>query len=251
MQFERDLDSRDELVELLSDRCSTAEVELSHWHKHGEKQSRAVRVMTKRIVELEKMCTRLQDELDQSQSQSLEGSIMDEASGQALKTLHRQISTLEGQNRDLVLRSKERDTKIAELEASEEATQVELEQLKTHIDELEVTNTALCEQLEPQQGQGDLHRIVRKLEQELGMTRSQLETEWKRTDETEDMISKLQEEKADLKHGVEDLRRDLDSKDRRIEELEASHLELDAQFGDADRQTQQLEAEHEKVCRLF
>ena len=49
---------------------------------------------------------------------------------------------------------------------------------------------------------------------------------------------------------VENLKRDLDSKDLRIAELEAWNRELDAQVGDANQHTQELEAEHSKVCRL-
>lgn len=253
-QFELDLDSQDELVELLSERCSTSEAELSHWREHGEKQSRAMRIMKKRIAELEKMCTRLQDEVDQSRSESIERSIVDEASGQALKTLHRQISTLEGQNQELVLHSEEMEARMRELEASEEDARAELEQLHIHIDELEEVNAELREQLELQPAakeQGDLHKVVRKVEKELEMTKEELEAQWERTEKTEERLSKLLEEKADLKHEVEVLQRDLNSKDLRIEELEALNLELDAQVGDADQHTQQLEAEHGRVCCLL
>jgi peptidoglycan hydrolase CwlO-like protein len=252
-QFELDLNSQDEVVRLLSERCGAAEAEVSCWHEHGEKQSRAVRRMTRRITELERMCTRLQDEVDHSQSESLERSIMDETSGRALKTLHRQISTLESQNRELVLRSEEREARITELEASEEDAQTELEQLKTHIDKLMGANDELHEQLELQpaaEALGDLHRNIRKLEGELTTTRDELEAQWVRTEENEDKISMLQEEKADLKREVEDLKRDLDSKDLRIEELEASNLELDALVDGVNERTQQLEAEHGKVCPL-
>ena len=253
-QFEVDLDSRDELVEILSERCDTAEVELSHWREHGEKESRAMRIMKKQIIELEKMCTRLQDEVDQSRGESLERSIMDEVSGQALKTLHRQISTLESQNRELLLHSEDREEKLRELEASEEDARVELEQQRLYIDQLEGSNAELREQLASQPaagGQGDLHKDARKLERDLAITQDELNAQWRRTEETEEKILKLQNERTDLKCKVEDLRRDLDSKDLRIEELEASNRELEAQVGDTDQHTQQLEAEHEKVCRLF
>ena len=91
-----------------------------------------MRIMKKRITELEKMCTRLQDEVDQGRSEGLERSIMDEDSGQALKTFHRRISTLEGQNRELVLRSEDRETRIREFETSEEDARAELERLRLH-----------------------------------------------------------------------------------------------------------------------
>ena len=250
-QCELELNSQDERVKLLSDRCDTAEAALTHWHEHGEKQSRAVRRMTRRITELERMCTRLQDEVDHSRSESLERSIMDETSGQALKTLHRQILTLEDRNRELVLHSEERGERIRELEASEEDTQAELEQLKTHIDELEGTNAELREQLELQpaaEAPGLLHRNMRKLEEELAMMKDELEAQWVYTEEAEDKVAKLQEEKADLKREVEELRRDLGSKNLTIGTLEASNLELDALVDDANERTQQLGVEHEKVC---
>jgi len=91
-----------------------------------------MRIMKKRITEMEKMCTRLQDEVDQGRSEGLERSIMDEDSGQALKTLHRQTSTLEGQNQELVLRSEDRETRIREFETSEEDARAELERLRLH-----------------------------------------------------------------------------------------------------------------------
>ena len=249
-QFELDLDMQEERVVLLSERCNTAEAALSHWQEHGEKQSRAVRRMTRRVTELERMCTRLQDEVDHSRSESLERSIMDGTSSQALKTLHRQISTLEGRNQELVLHSEEREERIRELEASEVDARGELEQLKAHIDELEGTNAELREQLELQpaaEAPGLLHRNIRKLEDELAMVKDELEAQWENTEKAEDEITKLQEEKADLKREVEDLRRDLDSKNLKIGGLEASNYELDVQVGDADERTQQLVVEHEKV----
>ena len=83
------------------------------------------------------------------------------------------------------------------------------------------------------------------------MTKDKLEALWERAEKTEEGISKFQDEKADLKREVVHLRRDLDSKDLRIEELEALNLELGAQVGGAAQHTQQLEAEHEKVHTLF
>ena len=79
----------------------------------------------KRITTLGEICTWLQDEVGESRSESFERSIMNEDSVQVLKTLHWRISTLEGQNQELILRSEEREARISELEATEE------EQLKS------------------------------------------------------------------------------------------------------------------------
>ena len=169
---------------------------------------------------------------------------MDKASGQALRTLLGQISTLESQNQELVHREEEREARIRELEATEEDARAEVEQLLVYIEELEGTNAQLREQLELQpvaEGQKDLHKLISKLEEEL-------EAQRERTEKTKERMLRLQEENNKLKHQVGDLRGDFDKQGLRIEELEELNRELDAQ---AAQHIQQLEAEHEEVHKLF
>ncbi len=217
--------------------------------EHGEKQSHAMQTMKKRVIELKKLCSRLED-VDQSRIERFERSITDEASGQALRTLLGQLSTLEGQNQELVHREEEREARIRELEATEEDARAEVEQLLVYIEELEGTNAQLREQPELQpvaEGQNDLHKLVSKLEEELEVA-EELEAQWERTEKTEKRMSRLQEENDELKHQVGDLRGDFDKQGLRIEELEELNRELDAQ---AAQHIQQLEAEHEEVHKLF
>jgi chromosome segregation ATPase len=87
-QYEIDLGARDELVQALTQRAEVAE-------KEKEKSRNVLRGWKKKAGELERMCRTLEEEVDTSRHESLERSIMDEASGEALRMLHRQISQLE------------------------------------------------------------------------------------------------------------------------------------------------------------
>ncbi|KAG2363990.1 hypothetical protein BDR07DRAFT_1375382 [Suillus spraguei] len=87
-QYEIDLGARDELVQALTKRAEVAE-------KEKEKSRNVLRSWKKKAGELERMCRTLEEEVDTSRQESLERSLMDEASGEALRMLHRQISQLE------------------------------------------------------------------------------------------------------------------------------------------------------------
>ncbi|KAG1731384.1 hypothetical protein EDB19DRAFT_1334961 [Suillus lakei] len=87
-QYEIDLGARDELVQALTKRAEHAE-------KEKEKSRNVLRSWKKKAGELERMCRNLEEEVDTSRQESVERSVMDEASGEALRMLHRQISQLE------------------------------------------------------------------------------------------------------------------------------------------------------------
>ncbi|KAG2107623.1 uncharacterized protein F5147DRAFT_199842 [Suillus discolor] len=87
-QYEIDLGARDELVRALTQRTEVAE-------KEKEKSRNVLRNWKKKAGELERMCRNLEEEVDTSRQENLERSVMDEASGEALRMLHRQISQLE------------------------------------------------------------------------------------------------------------------------------------------------------------
>jgi chromosome segregation ATPase len=93
-QFEIDLGARDELVEALTIRLEASE-------KENDKRKSVVRSWKKKAADLERMCRHLEEEVDNSRQESMERSIMDEASGEALRQLHRQISQLEREKNDI------------------------------------------------------------------------------------------------------------------------------------------------------
>ncbi|KAJ7686798.1 hypothetical protein B0H17DRAFT_704132 [Mycena rosella] len=87
-QFETDLRARDALVEALGAKLGEAE--------QAEVKRRGVlRGWKKKVGELERACRYLEEEVEGSRQESMERSIMDEASSEALRMLHRQIAGLE------------------------------------------------------------------------------------------------------------------------------------------------------------
>ncbi|KAI0298982.1 hypothetical protein B0F90DRAFT_650219 [Multifurca ochricompacta] len=94
-QYEVDLGARDALVSALTQRVETAE-------KDNEKRRGAVRGWKKKVQELERLCRNLEEEVDRSREESVERSIIDEASGEALRQLHKQIAGLEREKDEMV-----------------------------------------------------------------------------------------------------------------------------------------------------
>ncbi len=89
-QYETDLKARDELVEILGKKLADIE-------KDEAKKKAALRSWRKKVQELEKTCRQLEEAMDRSRQESMERSVMDEASGEALRMLHRQIASLENE----------------------------------------------------------------------------------------------------------------------------------------------------------
>ncbi|KAJ7184181.1 hypothetical protein C8R46DRAFT_1063165 [Mycena filopes] len=87
-QFEADLHARDELVEMLGKKLADAEEE-------DVKKRKFLRAWKKKVGELERTCRFLEDEVEGSRQENMDRSVMDEASGEALRMLHRQIAGLE------------------------------------------------------------------------------------------------------------------------------------------------------------
>jgi hypothetical protein len=86
--YEADLKARDELVEILGKKLANLE-------KDDTKRKNALRSWKKKVQELEKVCRQLEETIEDSKQESMERSVMDEASSEALRMLHRQIASLE------------------------------------------------------------------------------------------------------------------------------------------------------------
>ncbi|THH17486.1 hypothetical protein EW146_g3331 [Bondarzewia mesenterica] len=99
-QYELDLAARDELVNTLNLRLDSIE-------KDGEKRKSLLRGWKKKVQELERMCRHLEEEVENSRQESFERSIMDEASGEALRQLHKHISDLERERGDILKKGDE------------------------------------------------------------------------------------------------------------------------------------------------
>ncbi|KAF8176272.1 hypothetical protein BJ912DRAFT_700513 [Pholiota molesta] len=92
-QYEADLKARDELVEILGKKLSDAE-------KDDAKRKAALRSWKRKVQDLEKACRQLEEAVEDSRQMSMERSVMDEASSEALRMLHRQIAGLEKEKGD-------------------------------------------------------------------------------------------------------------------------------------------------------
>lgn len=86
--YEADLKARDELVEILSKKLANLE-------KDDAKRKNTLRSWKKKVQELERVCRQLEETVEDSKQESMERSVMDEASSEALRMLHRQIASLE------------------------------------------------------------------------------------------------------------------------------------------------------------
>jgi len=108
-QYETDLKARDELVEILGKK-------VGDWEREEGKRKGAIRGWRKKVQELERNCRLLEEAMDRSRQESFERSVMDEASGEALRMLHRQIQGLEGEKGDWVKRDEKLRGEVEELE---------------------------------------------------------------------------------------------------------------------------------------
>ncbi len=119
-QYEVDLSARDELVQTLNTRLVESEREC-------ERRKSVVRTWRKKVSELEKCVRGLEEEVERSREESLERSVMDEASGEALRMLHRRIGDLEREKGEVEKR---------EVDLTEELGQknMELERLKQELE---------------------------------------------------------------------------------------------------------------------
>ncbi|KAH9027862.1 hypothetical protein EDB84DRAFT_1439762 [Lactarius hengduanensis] len=218
-QYEVDLGARDALVSALTQRVDTVE-------KENEKRRGAVRGWKKKVQELERLCRNLEEEVDRSREESVERSIMDEASGEALRQLHRQIAGLEREKGELVRNS------IIVLDPPARIKQLEDEvgQLREEIRQRDEVEHDLQEDLRTAQEQIELLNTVGAMDDESRIAsvaavseeherRRQAEEEW-------------EEERKALRREAEDATRALAKKE---DEMVVLRDELEAQWKNTEQ----------------
>ncbi|PPQ70922.1 hypothetical protein CVT25_004766 [Psilocybe cyanescens] len=125
-QYEADLKARDELVELLSKKLSDSE-------KDDARKKNALRSWKKKVQELEKACRQLEEAVEDSRQESMERSVMDEASGEALRMLHRRIASLEGEKQDWERREHALQEEVETLEVLVKERSEDVQNLKENL----------------------------------------------------------------------------------------------------------------------
>jgi chromosome segregation ATPase len=270
-QYEVDLGARDMLVSVLTQRVENAE-------KESEKRRGVVRGWKKKVQELERLCRNLEEEVDRSREESMERSIMDEASGEALRQLHGHIAGLEREKGELVRNSlifmdpsakaKEMEEEVAklreELRQRDEVEQELQEELRTAQEQIELLNTVgamddesrivgitaaseeqerhrLAEEdweKEREELRQEATKALAKKEEEVFVLRDELEAQWKNTERTGESMAQLKEERNVLQSEVVAL-------EARIESMELEWNDADNRRSEAENTLHVIFAEKE------
>jgi chromosome segregation ATPase len=256
-QYEVDLRARDETVGIL-------EKKLAEIEKDEVKRRSALRTWKKKVQELEKTCRYLEEEVEGSRHESMERSVMDEASGEALRMLHRQIAVLEQEKKEWskkeevlreevetleglvkdrsedVMNLKEslwsRDESERELKKSIKEAKEQIEQMGNVsglIDEEEVKKL-MAEKQQKSDEEKDRHRLA--------------ESEWEQ--ERADFFAKVQQldaEKAVLEHLLGDIKQQLKTRD---DEHAVLKTELEAQWTHTEQATGKIESLEKRIIEV-
>jgi chromosome segregation ATPase len=256
-QYEADLKARDELVEILGKKLGDVE-------KDEGKRKAAVRGWRKKVQEMERNCRMLEEAMDRSRQESVERSVMDEASGEALRMLHRQIQGLESEKGEWALREEKLKEELEELERAVRDRNEDLDEMKERLmrgDERErELKEGLREAKEQIEMMGDCSIVIGGVD-ELEMEREREQKESQETQrfrmkelelvqELEEMKAKiewLEVEKRGLEEQVEGLTLQLGTKE---EEGKVLKGEVEAQWERTERMGEragELEREKEEL----
>ncbi|KZW02830.1 hypothetical protein EXIGLDRAFT_744347 [Exidia glandulosa HHB12029] len=111
IQFDIDLEARDEAVDILTAQLARAKEDRNAWRDEAERRAASHKRLKGKVGELEQLCRSLEEDVEKSREESFERSIMDAASGSALQHLHQTLhelesarSALDGQVRDAEIR---------------------------------------------------------------------------------------------------------------------------------------------------
>jgi hypothetical protein len=248
-QYETDLRARDELVELLGKKLGDAA------EKENQRQA-SVRQWKKRVAELQKVVRHLEEEVDSSRQASLERSVMDEASGEALRMLHRQIAALERdkaeqEKREHMLREEIETLEVLVKEKSEDVVDLKqmlwnrdesereisrgIRDVKAQVDDMGNVSMAYVDETE-------LRRLREERENATEEERARhhiVEVTW--LQEKEELVVKvegLQADKTRLEQDLENARQQLEARE---EEFEVLQNELEAQWTHTEDMTTKID----------
>ncbi|KIY48507.1 hypothetical protein FISHEDRAFT_43031 [Fistulina hepatica ATCC 64428] len=256
-QYENDLHARDEAVTILESRLSEAE-------RDAVKRREYIRNMRKKLQDVERHVRSLQEEVETSRQENQERSIMDEASGEALRMLHRQIAALQ----------KEKDTTDEQAHALRAEVDAVQQQLKSNA----ALVTSLTETLQARdQRDHELQHSLREAQEqveEMGnvsmcldeddMKRLIAEKEMRNEEERERYLATEAEwkaQKTELNERVEAMRTEINGLQDELEdskvtlkdrdsELAMLKTELETQWTNTEKATEKLTAMAQQVIDL-
>ena len=247
VQYDVDLSARNELVSSLTSKLELAD-------KDKTQRNNVLRAWKKKVQELEKVCHQLEDECERSRQESFERSVIDHASGEALRELHRVITRLEREKVDSEKVAQERIQKLTnDLKRREESeerlkegindakAQMEImggrdeegeerqrqrtvsllwnqerEELIRKVEALEKKNLALAG--EPSQSE--------RIAQQYAVLQAELEAQWKNTETMVEENTELKKSRDGLQQKITDLEGDWNESENRRLQLEAEIEEV-------------------------
>ncbi|KAG6911060.1 hypothetical protein DXG01_004575 [Tephrocybe rancida] len=257
-QYENDLRSRDELVEILGKKLSDVE-------KEDGKRRSILRTWKKKVQELERTCRYLEDEVEGSRQNSMERSIMDEASGEALRMLHRQISVLEREKSEWTRKEEILREEVETLEGLVKDRSEDVQHLKESLwtrDESDrELQAGIREAKEQMEQMGNVScGLIDEEELKKIMIENQMKNEEERErhrtaefgwdEERASIVGKMQHleaEKSNLEADLENTKLRLASRDEEYTVLKA---ELDAQWEHTEKASEKVKAIEEKCAGL-
>ena len=237
-QFEADLRAKDEMVELLGKRLADME-------KQENQRKSALKQWKNKVQELERAVRILEEEVDTSRQESMERSVMDEASGEALRMLHRQIAGLEKEKKDWEDREKVMISEIGTLEVLMKERLTEVVNLKEMLWKKDKSEKELVDRLKEAREEIDtlgnvslggvdedeLRRLAdEKEEKAQGERRAYRVAEMNWEQEKAELVVKLesvQVEKTQVEEQLHSLRQEFKVKN---EEYDIMKSELEAQW---------------------
>ncbi|RDX44717.1 hypothetical protein OH76DRAFT_1045806 [Lentinus brumalis] len=229
-QYEVDLRGKDELMRLIQSRFEEC-------GRECERRKNVIRSWRRRVADLERCVQNLQLEVERSREESMERSVMDEASGYALRALHGQMAALEREKAELEKRER---SAVEELEATREelyGTKDELSRRDEAERELKDGIARAREQMESM----DVSMSLEEGERSRVFSTAGWDEERKALMATNEA---LRTEQLTLETQLADAREDALQKDNELSVLKA---ELEAQWRGTERQGEKIaELEKEK-----
>ncbi|KAG5652587.1 hypothetical protein H0H81_004462 [Sphagnurus paluster] len=257
-QYETDLRARDELVEILGKKLGEVE-------KEDGKRKSVLRAWKKKVQELEKTCRYLEEEVEGSRQNSMERSVMDEASGEALRMLHRQIAVLEKEKADWGRKEELLKDEVATLEGLVKERSEDIMQLKEALwkrDESErELNRGIWEAKEQIEQLGNIScGVVDEEELKKLMVEKEMKNEQERErhrsaedgweEERAELVSQVQHletDKLSLASALEQAKHEVKARDEEHAILKA---ELNAQWANTEKSTEKTAALEGQITDL-
>ena len=264
-QFEADLSSRDELVEILAERLQSAERSMCSFKVQLDKRDDKLRMMKSDIHEMQKKRQWYQEAYEKTRSEKMNRSLLDQASGAALGALHMQKNQLQQANSSLTTSLKDMEVRLeaereekARLEAAlqelrdggletsswvqEREGMLEVQrELQDAVDLLKMEHTALTNTSNQQQ------TTITEKEKENKNLVAEVEAQWANTERTSTVVKNLEKGKRDLEVEVGVLRQRLEEATHWLEEAKHQLEEVNQRLEETDQRLEEANQRLEEV----